>query len=182
MSRTLSAALLGLVVLLSGCSSVPEPLTIDESIELNNYQHLVGQQAAVGEWYRVAGVIAKIDNLAESTRIELANLPLKGDAKPNIKAEPEGRIVLYIPTFLEPVTYSPGRLLTVNAIYRGTEEAQVGDYQLDVPVLDVQNFYLWTLTERVVVDDYPSSFDCLYRYCRPYSSGPRNGRIIQDVK
>jgi outer membrane lipoprotein len=182
MSRFYSVVITVLVVLLAGCSSVPQPLVVDEMVQLNGYTRLAEEQALPGEWYRVAGVIAKVDNLADATRIELANLPLKGAAKPNIKAEPEGRLVLYIPTFLEPVTYSPGRLLTVNAIYRGTEDAQVGDYQLQLPVLDVEQYYLWTLTERVVVDDYPSSFNCLYRYCRPYSSGTRNGRIVQDVK
>ncbi len=182
MSRLASLFLVTLTTLLVGCSSIPQELKVDETVELNYYPRLEQGQAVQGEWFRVAGVIASIENQTDQTRIELANVPLKGKAKPNLGQEPQGRVVLYVPQFLEPVKYAPGRLITVNGTFTGEEQSQVGEHTLTLPVLAVESYYLWTIRERVVLNDYPSRYPCRSLYCHPFDSGPTSGRIIQEVK
>ena len=102
------------VLFLAGCSSLPKELASSQTTTLIEYDAFVtaAKNDETAE-VRLGGVIARIDNLKDTTRIEIVNLPISSSGKPDLSQEPNGRFVVYLNGFVDPVTYSVGRLVTV---------------------------------------------------------------------
>ncbi|MBE3656780.1 starvation-inducible protein [Vibrio navarrensis] len=166
----------------SACSSLPEELNARNESVLTDYKTFAKQQGQVTEEVRLGGVIAKVDNLSDKTRIELVNLPISKEGKPDIGQEPSGRFVVYLPGYLEPVAFSQGRLMTVVGQAGGEEKGKIGDYDYVFPVIQAYGHRLWTIEERVrVYDTSTYLYPCYSISCRQRRDFPRDGKIIKDV-
>ncbi|MDW6003612.1 Slp family lipoprotein [Vibrio mangrovi] len=178
--------LLGIAVLcfgISACSSLPAELSVtDENSVIKDYQTFSALDGASGQHVRLGGVIATVTNLSDRTRLEMVNLPIGSDGKPDIRQEPQGRFIVYINGFLDPVTYAQGRLMTVLGSPLAPEKSQVGEFKADFPALSASAYHLWRVTERVVIHE-PGSFlrDCDHWRCRD-SFGSKTGQVIPEVK
>ncbi len=82
----------------------------------------------MSEDVRLGGIIAKVDNFKDKTRLEIVNLPISKSGKPDIDEEPTGRFVAYFDGYLEPVAFSEGRLVTVVGKGAGEEEGKIGEH------------------------------------------------------
>ncbi|ELE1961537.1 Slp family lipoprotein [Vibrio vulnificus] len=172
-------ALLGL----AACSSLPQELTAQNQDVLTDYQIFAESQGMVTQDVRLGGVIAKVDNLKDKTRIEIVNLPIDKNGKPDISQEPNGRFVAYLDGYLEPVAFSQGRLITVVGTAAGEDQGKIGEYDYVFPVVKSYGYRLWTIEERVRVYDTSSYlYPCYSITCRQMRDFPRDGKIIQDVK
>lgn len=85
----------------------------------------------------------------------MVNLPIENNGKPDINVEPEGRFVAYIDGFVDPVTYSKGRLVSILGTSDGYELGKVGDYEYRFPVMKASGYHLWQIKEKVIVHDQP---------------------------
>ncbi|WP_099609737.1 Slp family lipoprotein [Vibrio coralliilyticus] len=171
------------LVALTACSTLPENLASNNPDLQTDYS---GWQASAAkkQELRLGGVIASVTNLKDKTRVEVVNLPISSNGKPDIDQEPQGRFVGYIDGFADPVTLSEGRLITLLGDSSGTEAAKVGEYSYDFPVMKIKSYHLWRIEERVIVhDDFgPSMYPCRSLYCRDLTRGTRQGKVIQEVK
>lgn len=148
---------LALALFLSGCSSLPDTLKTEDQNLVADYQAWINAPQDELSTVRLGGVIAEVKNEAKRTRIEVVNLPIGKTGKPDINVEPEGRFVAYIDGFVDPVTYSEGRLVTILGNSDGYELGKVGDYEYRFPVMKASGYHLWQIKEKVIVHDQPIS-------------------------
>ncbi|MCG3759985.1 Slp family lipoprotein [Vibrio cincinnatiensis] len=175
--------LLSILAMLTACSSLPPQLASDQASVISDY----AQWSQMGEnaegHVRLGGVIAQVTNLSDRTRIEIVNLPIDSLGRPNLSHEPQGRFVGYVDGFLDPVTFGPGRLISVIGTTDPLERGSVGEYDYLFPVMNIHGYYLWRVEERIIVDDMgPYLFPCRNFHCRHMDDYPRSGRVIQEVK
>ncbi|GAB7220631.1 Slp family lipoprotein [Vibrio comitans] len=181
MYRVLTALLLGLA--LAGCSSLPDSLVSSNEKIVTDYGDWVNSAPEEVSEVRLGGVIAKITNLEAKTRLEIVNLPIAKNGKPDINVEPEGRFVAYVDGFIDPVTFAKGRLISVLGKPDGNETDKVGEYEYRFPVLNANGYHLWQIKETLIVHDEPlSMFPCRSLYCREVSYGPTTGHVVQSVE
>lgn len=170
-------------LLLAACASLPPQLNAQSESVLTDYATWVQTDPAANHEVRLGGVIATVKNLADKTRLEVVNLPIDDAGRPSLTSEPQGRFVAYVNGFLDPVTFGEGRLITLVGNTATPEKGKVGDFDYQFPVMNANGYYLWQVTERVVVDDIgPYMFPCRSFYCDSFDDFPRHGRVIQEVK
>lgn len=128
--------------MLAGCASSPLA-TEDSRVAPFGPAHVLSGEAAIGERVIWGGQIAELRNLAEHTEIMVVSYPLDRADRPRLRAEPGVRFLLRHTGFLEPVQYAPGRYLSVLGQVGGLESAPVGEYQLELPVLEAEQIHLW---------------------------------------
>ncbi|WP_099611427.1 Slp family lipoprotein [Vibrio fujianensis] len=175
--------LFSLLMMLTACASLPPQLMSEQQSVISDYTEWSKRPANAYEEVRLGGVIAQITNLTDSTRIEIVNLPLDQSGRPNLAHEPQGRFVGYVDGFLDPVTYGPGRLISMIGTTAASEQGNVGEYDYHFPVMKVKGYYLWRVEERIIIDDIgPYLFPCGHFHCRSIDDYPRRGRVIQEVK
>lgn len=170
---------------LSGCSSIPPELAVKQGetqviTRLSDWQ----KNKPVTSPLRLGGVIASIENLAERTRLVIVYLPTTDVAKPDIRYEPQGRFVVYSPTFLDPVAYAPGRLVTVlGNEQQGIERSKQGQHLLELPVMEAKAVHLWRV-ERYLDEPVLGSriFDCPHPRCFGPRPWPARRKVVEIIK
>jgi outer membrane lipoprotein len=133
----------GLIVIIClfavGCNTVPKSIQGD-------YQPLSVQQARElkeSPMVRWGGVIAKVDNQASQSVIEIVAKPLDSSARPRDVDASGGRFLAIIPEFIDPMVYQKGREITVVGQLSDMIEGKVGDMTYLYPVVRVSGHYLW---------------------------------------
>lgn len=171
------------IVFISACSSLPGELNASSESVVTDYQTWTTVSTPQQE-VRLGGVIAKVTNLKDKTRLEVVNVPIDSVGRPSMKAEPQGRFVGYVDEFLDPVTYAEGRLITLLGNTASSEKGTVGDFEHDFPVMQVKGYHLWRVEERIILQDTgPFLYPCRSFYCRMDRDDLyREGRVIQEVK
>ncbi|MBW3694480.1 Slp family lipoprotein [Vibrio sp. T187] len=170
-------------LVLAGCSSLPTELTAKTEPVITDYQLWLDADPDTKPDVRLGGVIASVQNLDDKTRIEVVNLPIDSNGKPDLDAEPKGRFVAYISGYAEPVSFAKGRMLTIVGTTAMPETGLVGEYEYTFPVMNAYGQRLWQIKERIVVTDTTSHYySCRSMYCRSFNYGPKQGRVIQEVK
>ncbi|WP_051074977.1 Slp family lipoprotein [Thioalkalivibrio sp. ALJ16] len=92
------------------------------------------------------GVIARVDNRADATVIEVVGYPLSRQ-EPQTRQSTTGRFRLRVEGFADPVDYSSGRRITAVGTVSGVEEGQIGQSDYSFPVLEARSVHLWPLPE-----------------------------------
>lgn len=172
------------VVGLSACSSLPTELVTDSKQPVTNYQQWVNTNPSQTVDVRLGGVISKVTNLQDKTRIEIVNLPIDAAGKPDISQEPQGRFVAYLDGFVEPMTFSQGRLITVAGKSMPPETDKVGDYNYTFPVMNATGQHLWTIEKTTYIENDFMMGGCFrgaWR-CGGFGYGPTRAEVIQQVK
>ncbi|MGF1752052.1 Slp family lipoprotein [Vibrio makurazakiensis] len=171
------------IVFAAGCSTLPQELTANGEPVITDYQQWLDADPETQPEVRLGGVIASVQNLEDKTRIEVVNLPIGSDGKPDINQEPKGRFVAYVTGYVEPITFAKGRMITFVGETNMPEVGAVGDYEYTFPVMNVNGQRLWQIKERVVVTETSSYlYSCRSMYCRSFDYGPKQGRVIQEVR
>ncbi|WP_082633188.1 Slp family lipoprotein [Lacimicrobium alkaliphilum] len=137
---------------LAGCSTIPEPIQLKDESNLLSYQQVsASPEQTSGNKVRWGGVIARVDNLKENTRLEMLYYPLKSYGRPVTSDESAGRFRVYIDGFLDPMVYKTGRLLTVIGEVGGSESGTVGEHEYVFPVINASGYHMWKNVDRVSV-------------------------------
>jgi outer membrane lipoprotein len=161
-------------VLIAACSTLPERIQLPEGTNLISYEDAASKsEQMLNQKARWGGVIAKIDNKAENTVLEVVYYPLKSYGRPIAGDESIGRFRVYINGFMDPMVYKVGRTMTFTGDFSGVEEGLVGEHKYVFPTLQGTGYYLWKDIQQVDVTsvhvwpyDYWSGW-----YPRPYYRG-----------
>lgn len=126
----------GLMAGLSACATTGEdlpysPTPMKVAANAGEGSPFLGMQVVWG------GRIAAIDNLQQSTDVQVVAYPLKRNGKPDTKSDPIGRFIAVKDGYLESVDYAPGRLLRVKGKVSGVRKGQVGQADYRFPLVTV---------------------------------------------
>jgi len=135
--------LLCLVSLLSGCASTAAFDTTGVVKSLTPQSVIAEPADSRGKTALWGGTILDTRNLQNSTRIEVLAYPLDSDQRPLLGKKPLGRFFIHQQGYLEPATFSQGRLVSVIGSVGESQSGNVGDSAYTYPVITVQQLHLW---------------------------------------
>lgn len=142
----------GVIAVLSGCTTTQEPVPIPAAPP--NNPSLAQVHAQPGEYrglgVRWGGTIIEVENREQETVLLIMGRPLDDEGEPQIEGTSQGRFMAKINGFLDPVVYSPGRLVTVAGTVTGAESRKIGSYSYRYPVVAVEDYYLWPQPRQMV--------------------------------
>lgn len=138
-------------IVLTGCASYPESVRVPDGTALIEYpsakQGTVQQGTA-----RWSGVIAKVENNAQNTRLEVVYFPGNSTGRPKVTDQTEGRFVAYINGFVDPMVYQQGKSVTVLGQLSQPESGMVDKFTYIYPVIQQATVYLWPKQQETRVD------------------------------
>lgn len=138
-------AALGFV--LSGCVASPFEAREAAVVDLDVEQALA-EPGRVGATVIWGGRVVGIVNTGETTELEVLALPLKSGDRPDRNADGSARFVIRHTGFLEPMTFAPGRYVSVLGRFVGIESRSVGAFSLRHPVVQSQQLELWPVQQN----------------------------------
>jgi len=135
--------LLVLLSLLAACASGPVFDSHGVDHTLTPRRVAAELQDASGKRILWGGVILAITNLKERTDIEVLAYPLDANNRPRRDDDPLGRFIIEQAGYLEPASYSEGRLVTVAGTVSRAVPGKIGESDYAYPVISAQQLYLW---------------------------------------
>ena len=154
--------LLLLSVILYGCTTstairtpVIDSITLDQAREIKQ----------TGKLVRWGGIVVGIKNKSDHSIIEIVEKPLTRHGVPKITKKTGGRFLARSDEFLEPEDIKPGRYITVSGQVNNYQTGQIGDYEYEYPVVEMNEYKLWP------VNNYRNH----YRYNSFYHHDPFYG-------
>ncbi len=166
--------LLLLFTLLPGCASQPPEALRDAPQESPSLGQVKSQPDSYAEVrLRWGGTIARVENLPQTTRIEIVARKLYSTGEPIASDSSEGRFIAQFDAFLDPAIYAAGRSLTVVGRFVRIEPRQLDKMEYRYPLLRAQSHHLWPEPEPVdpYYDPYwhdPFFYDPWYPFGYPY--------------
>ncbi|MDT0602446.1 Slp family lipoprotein [Thalassotalea castellviae] len=144
--------LLSLTIFVSGCVHIPESVRVEDNVALTSFIDVRDNNSAhLGNDARWGGVIAKIENNAENTMLEVVHFQLSSSTRPLQKDQTQGRFKVYYQGFLDPIIYKEGRSITAIGKVAKTEAGKIGEHEYDYPVLKASKIHLWKEIKKIDV-------------------------------
>ena len=141
MARSVSIALACAVMTLSGCATPafkgappPGPPPTEVAAAPERYHD------ATVVW---GGKILAVDNLAETTDVQIVAYPINRNQRPDTHAASIGRFVLAIAGYAEVADYPPGRWLTVLGRVVGSEVHRIQERDVVYARIAPDDVHLW---------------------------------------
>ncbi len=106
--------------------------------------------AHVGETVLLGGRILDIRTSEERSEIMVLEMPLDHWDSPIDEDRSEGRFLVYMDRFLDPVLYNKGKLMSLVGVVRGSEIRAIGQYEYNFPTIDAIDIKLWLQDETYV--------------------------------
>ncbi len=140
----LNPLLVFFLVAIAGCASQPviDSANYDTSVLPNEMSENIGdytEQAVI--W---GGVIVGLANQTDGTQLEILAYPLDSAQRPVASDQSIGRFLIVTNTFLEPVDYTAGKLITVSGRISGVSPGKIGQASIDYPLLRSDQLHLWS--------------------------------------
>jgi len=146
--QAIKAGLLVSILLLVGCAA---PLSKESRSRVDKkvtFEALVKDPGAYkGTTVMFGGEIINCANLANATELEILQKPLGARSAPIDTDTSGGRLFLISKSFLDPVVYKPGRLITFVGVVSGSGERAVGAVNYRYPIIDEVEHHLWSPDE-----------------------------------
>ncbi len=148
-SSVLVGVFLLVVMGLGGCASVAvspaeqalrvSPAVVDVQKDLAAFK---------GQRVRWGGSIIGVTNLKDETHIELLTRLISTSGKVAANAAAQGRILVRVNGFLDPVEYPVGRALTVVGEVVDVVTQPVGEYPYPHVLVEMESLHLWQDVSR----------------------------------
>lgn len=147
--KIIPAVILSLI--LSGCTSVLSNRIVQEADGKITFTDLLKQP----ERYRGAVVILGgqiVETVVKEgeTWVQVLELPLGAQHRPDITAPPQGRFIAIYKGFADPLLYEKGRKITLAGEIQGGKTLMLNNAWYHFPVLLERESYLWK------AEDYPA--------------------------
>lgn len=127
-----------------GCTYAISPSLVEKSDKTISFEMLRTDPAIYkGRLVIFGGVIAQTSNLKQGTLITVIQKPLDYWGKPVRTNKTAGQFLVFSARYLDGLTYSAGREITVAAEVAGTRLHTLGEREFDQPVLISQELKLW---------------------------------------
>lgn len=133
-----SAWVLPLLLVLSACATPPLAPVQDPAVSPS----AAAAGGTIGAMQIWGGVVVEVRNLEDATWIQVVSYPLRGQ-EPRTGGTTDGRFLLTVPGFLDPVDHRVGRWLTARGRISGFEDGRIGEVPYRFPVLEVEQLHLW---------------------------------------
>jgi outer membrane lipoprotein len=89
------------------------------------------------------GKILGARNLADDTEIEVVAYPLDGAQRPDQNAPTQGRFIIALSGYAEPLDYPPGRFVTLRGRIAGTRVNVIDERDYVYPLVANATVHLW---------------------------------------
>lgn len=157
-----------LLILLSGCTTLPEPLATPPAGNVQLAEVRAEPGRFTGNPVRWGGTITATRNLKDETVIEVVARPLGSDGRPLLTDQSDGRFLAKLTGFYDPSVYAAGREITLRGVITGSQEQAIGEHSYLYIVVQVEHLHLWAarLPEPVYYDPWYS--DPWYPWGWPY--------------
>lgn len=162
----------GLILVLGGCATMPQPLAGDFA----DFQPDQASERSVGANVRWGGQIVDTRPGKDETCFEILARDLNRDLRPLSGDHHYGRFLACRAGFQDPAVFTEGREITVTGVIDGFSDGQIGEFTYRYPRLDAHTLYLWPVRPDVVnyYQPYPV-YDLWWPYYRyPYTRHPRS--------
>ena len=141
-NKIVLAAILSFV--LSGCTSALSNQVMQQTDQTIAFPDLQRQP----ERYRGAVVIFGgqiLETVVKEgeTRVQVLQLPLGVQQRPDNTAASQGRFIVVYKRFADPLVYEKGRKITVAGVVEGGQVIMLNDRPYSLPVLLERETYLW---------------------------------------
>ncbi|MEW5755107.1 MAG: Slp family lipoprotein [Pseudomonadota bacterium] len=144
------------LLMLGGCATqIPTAIRQGPPVPVLLAEVRADSKRFEGAEVRWGGVIAKVNNQAAQTDIEIVSRALGSDGKPALEGFSDGRFIARFQGFVDPLVFSPGRQLTVAGILSGELTGKIGEFEYRYPVVNVTIFQLWPEPEPLRYYEYP---------------------------
>ncbi|MDN5869237.1 MAG: Slp family lipoprotein [Nitrococcus sp.] len=153
------------MAVLSGCATAPVPIPAPPVGNPPLAQVHANPSDYRGLTVRWGGTIIKVENQEQETVLLIMGRPLDDEGRPLVDAASPGRFMAKINGFLDPVLYSPGRLMTVAGTVVGSESRKIGSYSYRYPAIAAKDYYLWPKSRQSVRHNSCDNDSC---YGSPY--------------
>jgi len=139
---------LAVILALSGCTSVLSTGVVQEADDKVTFTDLQKQP----ERYRGAvvilgGQIVETVVKEDETWVQVLQLPLGAQQRPDNTASSQGRFIVIYKRFADPFVYEKGRKITVAGVVQGGQVIMLNDRQHNVLMLLERETYLWKTEE-----------------------------------
>jgi outer membrane lipoprotein len=111
-------------------------------------------EAYIGRTVILGGYIVRIWNVPGETFLDVLERPLDPEDRPILIEQSEGRFLIRYDQYLDPLTYTAGRMVTVAGRVLGTYTDTVGERDTVYPLLAGIEIYLWP--QATPIEVYPS--------------------------
>ena len=138
----LAASAVALCVLLCACAT-PVFRDVDNAVAVAASDVQQDPEAFRGAEVVWGGRIVAVENRAETTEVEVVAYPLDRDQQPMPEEPSQGRFMLVLPGFVEPLDYAAGRHLTVHGALAGTQVGHVQERSYLYPVVRAIDVSIW---------------------------------------
>jgi outer membrane lipoprotein len=135
--------LLPCLLLLSACAGLPPVIENAPAVDLSYLQVSRDRDSFKDVPVRWGGVIIDIENEAQFSLMQVVYYPLDYSGRPQIFKQGEGRFVVKIAEFLDPVVYTKNKTITVAGMINGSIERTVGKRVIQVPLISATAIHLW---------------------------------------
>ncbi|PIP80722.1 MAG: hypothetical protein COW84_03665 [Gammaproteobacteria bacterium CG22_combo_CG10-13_8_21_14_all_40_8] len=138
-------SIIGIFTLFSCASAIPDVINqpIQQPVLLSQVQQDI--QSYQGTSIRWGGIIAKVENKANETWIEIVAKNLDFKARPEEDDATSGRFIIKINEFVDPLIYEQKREVTVYGQISGVIEGKIGEHAYQFPVVEVLGHHLWPI-------------------------------------
>ena len=131
------------VILLSSCSDIPKTI---RQAPLQDIQIQDTEKDFSKHQYKTArwgGTLIDVKNNENETTLQVLAFPLNYKGRPNLSASALGRFLVKSNDFLDPAIYIKSSELTVSGRLAEENNLKVGQKVLKLPVIELQQIYLW---------------------------------------
>jgi len=136
--------LIGLAIVLllgSGCASVKFDTGDDEILKISPTQALnESHNSGAVIW---GGQIVSVHNLQHTTELVILSYPLSNGHVPKIDKDSGKRFLAVYTGFLEPLSYAPGRYVSLYGDLQSPVGLMTGEYETPAPAVQVKQIHLW---------------------------------------
>jgi outer membrane lipoprotein len=147
MSKNITlAAFLSLFLL--GCTPVLSNQVVQQADEKIAFQDLQKQPGRYrGAVVILGGQILETVVKEHETRVQVLQLPLGAQQRPDITMPSEGRFIVIYKRFADPLIYEKGRKITVAGSVEGAQAIMLNSGPYNMPVLLERETHLWKTEE-----------------------------------
>lgn len=121
----------------------------------------------IGKHLLLGGRIVKTTNSSDGARIEIVQFDLTSNSYPEDTFISNGRFLATSSSFMDPLIFQPGMLMTLVGEIKGKKTMRLDDMDYTYPLIAIREWYLWTGSGPERVGSYPET---LPQY-NPYNYG-----------
>jgi len=93
------------------------------------------------------GRIVQVTNLSDHSEVEVLAYPLDSSQRPKANDSGNGRFIVAMPGYVEPLDYPSGSLITVSGKLNGSRAGKVGEANYVFPLVSATQSHVWTRKE-----------------------------------